>query len=301
MIKRCVILSSICLILLTVTTCVYASPRVTPVVKVVRENAEAVVNISTEKIVLMKQMPFRGRYNKELAMFYKQFAMPTKAMKTKSVGSGVIIDKNGIIVTNAHVVNMASDIYVILNNGRSYKGKVVYEDQANDIALIRIDPERKLKSVKFGATKDVMLGETVVAIGDSLGLQNSVTAGIVSGVNRAFYSSGGQLIYGGLLQTDAAINPGNSGGALLNLEGKMIGINVAVVQKSQSVGFAIPVEKIEKALKAYNKYLDSGLGDRKIVIRPKNNQKASRQNKWNPMTKMQQIQKKLRRTSRDKS
>src|SRR3989338_1030890 len=230
------------------------NPRETPVVKVVRENAEAVVNISTEHIILLRENPMWGHYGSEFDFWFDQFfGQPgrTRALKLKSVGSGVIVDKEGMIITNAHVVHMASNIFVILSDGTSVQGKVVYENPADDLAIIKIDSPKPLKVVKLGREDDILIGETVVAIGNPLGLENSVTVGIISGKEREIYSSRGEKVSDELIQIDATINPGNSGGALLNLNGELVGINVAVVQNSQSIGFAVPVKKIKQALEAH--------------------------------------------------
>ena len=247
-------------LLLVILLCHVASfafaenPRQTPVVKVVRENSSSVVNISTERIVLLREYPSWGVYGSEFDLFFEQFfntLRPTHALKLKSVGSGVIVDKKGIIVTNAHVVNMASNIFVILNDGTSVDGQVMYEDIENDLAIIKIEPSMPLTQVKMADSGDIIIGESVVAIGNPLGLENSVTLGIISGKNRSLYSSRGEVVFNDLIQTDAPINPGNSGGALLNMAGELVGINVAVVQNSQSIGFAIPVEKVRSLLKSY--------------------------------------------------
>ncbi len=160
------------------------NPRETPIVKIVRENKDAVVNISTERIALLRENPFWGSYGSEFDIFFENFYgrnMPQYALKLKSVGSGVIIDKNGIVVTNAHVVNMASNVFIVLNDGTSIKGQVMYEDPSIDLALVKIDPPKPLKEINLGTSNDIMIGETVVAIGDPLGLENSVTAGIITG------------------------------------------------------------------------------------------------------------------------
>lgn len=230
--------------------------RLTPVVKVVKDAAGSVVNISTEKIILLRQDPYWGVYGNEFDIFFNQFSTfhgLAQALKLKSVGSGVIVDKSGLIVTNAHVVNMASSIFVILNDGKQVQGEVVYENRYDDLAFIKITPPKPLIEALLGQTKDLMPGETVVAIGNPLGLENTVTSGIVSGKNRKFYSSQGDFVMGDMLQVDAPINPGNSGGALFNLNGKLIGINVAVVESSQSIGFAIPVEKLKQSLEEYKR------------------------------------------------
>ncbi|MFA6129985.1 MAG: trypsin-like peptidase domain-containing protein [Candidatus Omnitrophota bacterium] len=230
--------------------------RMTPVVQVVKDTADSVVNISTEKIILLQQDPYWGVYGNDFDVLYNQFSTfhgMAPALKLKSVGSGVIVDKSGLIVTNAHVVNMASSIFVILNDGKQVQGELVYENRYDDLAFIKITPPKPLVEASLGQTKDLMLGETVVAIGNPLGLENTVTSGIVSGKNRKFYSSQGDYVMGDMLQVDAPINPGNSGGALFNLNAKLIGINVAVVEYSQSIGFAIPVEKLKQSLKEYKR------------------------------------------------
>ncbi|RKY42886.1 MAG: hypothetical protein DRP85_01615 [Candidatus Makaraimicrobium thalassicum] len=242
------------LICATVSPVFAEDPRQTPVVKVVQENSGSLVNISTERIVLLREYPSWGSYGSEFDLFFEQFfnnLRPSHAMKLKSVGSGVIVDKSGLVITNAHVVNMASDIFVILNDGTSIEGEVVYEDAENDLAIVEIEPPKPLTQIKMAKSGDIIIGESVVAIGNPLGLENSVTLGIISGKNRSLHSSRGEIIFDDLIQTDAPINPGNSGGALLNLAGDLIGINLAVVQNSQSIGFAIPVEKVRKLLDSF--------------------------------------------------
>jgi S1-C subfamily serine protease/HSP20 family molecular chaperone IbpA len=234
--------------------CAEKNNRQTPVVKVVNNTAGCVVNISTEKILLLRQNPYWGVYGNDLDTLFNQFYAfhgMAPALKLKSVGSGVIVNKSGLVATNAHVVNMASNVYVILNDGTQVKGEVVYENKKDDLAFIKIVPPKPLSEAVLGQTKDLMLGETVVAIGNPLGLENTVTSGIISGKNRKFYSAQGDLLMGDMLQVDAPINPGNSGGPLFNLDSQLIGINVAVVQYSQSIGFAIPVEKLKAAMEEY--------------------------------------------------
>lgn len=247
------------------------SSRETPIVKVVKDTAASVVNISTEHIVLLRQSPHWGIYGNDFDLFFNQFSASqgmASALKLKSVGSGVIIDESGLIVTNAHVVNMASNIFVILNNGAQVKGEVVFENRDDDLAFIKITPPEPLLKAVLGQTKDLMLGETVVAIGNPLGLENTVTSGILSGKNRRFHSPQGEFIIGDMLQIDAPINPGNSGGALFNLNGELIGINVAVVQYSQSIGFSVPVERLKMAIQDYknNKGLTEKAGKQNGVF-----------------------------------
>ena len=228
--------------------------RETPIVQVVRENADAVVNISTERIMYLRETPFWGGYGSEFDSIFEEFFgfnRPSRAISLKSVGSGVIIDEKGIVVTNAHVVHMATNIFIVLNNGTSLEGKVVYESLKDDLALIKVDSDISLKEIKLGLPDDVMVGETVVAIGNPLGFENSVTAGIISGKNRTIFSAMDRYSFEGLLQIDAPINPGNSGGALINLDNELVGINVAVVQNSQSIGFAIPIKKVRSIMQDY--------------------------------------------------
>ncbi|MBF0494531.1 MAG: trypsin-like peptidase domain-containing protein [Candidatus Omnitrophica bacterium] len=234
--------------------------RRTPVVKVVEQNSNAVVNISTERVVLLGQQPAWGSYGSEFDRVFQQFSnnlAQSQTIKQKGVGSGVILDKAGIIVTNAHVVNMASNIIVVLNDGVSIEGKVAYVSPSDDLAIIKIEPDRDLPEVKLAASGDIMVGETVVAIGNPMGLENSVNMGIVSGKNRNIANTNGEILFAGLIQTDAPINPGSSGGALFNLDGELMGINLAVIQNSQSIGFAIPSEKIRKILDDYKSDLVS--------------------------------------------
>ena len=283
------------------------NPRETPVVQVVRQNAAAVVNISTEQIVLLRESPVWGRYGSEFDYLFDQFfgmqqhaegmQQRTRALKLKSVGSGVIVDKEGLVVTNAHVVHMASNIFVIFNDGVRVRGKIVYENIQNDLALVKIDSAslKPLTEVKLGQDGDIMIGETAVAIGNPLGLENSVTVGIISGKERELYSSEGEKIGSAFIQTDAPINPGNSGGALLNLDGELVGINVAVVQNSQSIGFAIPVKKVREALETYRHNPSLTLKNRQqvkaSVLEPE--AEPDQNQPWNPSDEMERIRRQM--------
>ncbi len=227
------------------------SPRETPVVQVVRDNAASVVNIRTESLVDLKEHPAWGQYGERLDRFFKQYFgedYSEGTVKLKSLGSGVIVDKGGLIVTNAHVVHRASTIYAVLRDGTVAEAKVVKVNTLDDLALIRIEPVRDLRAVRFADVKTLMIGESVVAIGNPLGLENSVTTGVISGIDRAFKNQECDYACSGLLQTDASINPGNSGGALLNMDGELVGINLAVVLGAQNIGFAVPVNKVLQML-----------------------------------------------------
>ena len=228
------------------------STRITPIVKIVKEWSPAVVNISTERVVTLRTNPFWGQFGGMISEFNNQNAQTIGTMNLKSVGSGVIISKKGLILTNAHVVQMASKIYVILSDGKQAEAVMERISPEDDLALIKIEPPEELKQVKLA--DDAIIGETVVAVGDPLGLENSVSAGIISGLNRDIGSNGGvpNPVFTGLIQTDASINQGNSGGALFNLDGQLVGINIALVQGANSISFAIPYTKIKKVLKEHS-------------------------------------------------
>lgn len=224
--------------------------RNTPIVNVIKECSPSVVNISTERIVLLQQHPYWGAYGNLFDNFFDQYSKTVvSTMKLKGVGSGVVISKDGLIITNVHVINMASKVYVVLSDGTACEAKLEAFSQKDDIAIIKIAPPKELKPVKVAA--DVIIGETVVSIGNPFGLENSVSAGIISGTNRGFSSPANNIMFTGLIQTDASINPGSSGGALFNLDGELVGINLAVVQNAQNIGFAIPAEKIKDILRQY--------------------------------------------------
>jgi serine protease Do len=221
--------------------------RVTPVVRVVRQYAPVVVNIRTENVVDLKKLPEWGRYGAQLDAFLKKYygeVYSEGVLQYKSLGSGVIVSNEGLIATNAHVVQKATEIYVVLYDGTMVEARALNVSPADDLAIIKAMLPYPVPEVRFANIKDLMIGETVIAIGDPLGLENSVTVGVISGKDRAFSSRECEYTCSGLIQTDASINPGNSGGALLNLDGELVGINVAVVQDAQNIGFAIPAEKI---------------------------------------------------------
>ncbi len=173
--------------------------------------------------------------------------------QTKSSGTGFIVTSDGLIVTNKHVVPDKSVQYsVFTSDGKEYKGKVQAQDPLNDIAFLKIDA-KNLPTVTIGDSSKLQVGQTVIAIGNALGqYQNSVTEGVVSGIGRAIQagdSSGSSSeSLQNVIQTDAAINPGNSGGPLVNIDGQVIGINTAVDQQGQSIGFAIPINMIKNQI-----------------------------------------------------
>ncbi len=169
----------------------------------------------------------------------------TRNVPRTGQGSGFIVSADGHIITNYHVVGGAQKIEVVLEEGgKRYPAELVGSDEKIDIALIKITPDQALKPVTFGTSKDVRVGEWVVAIGNPFGLEYSVTAGIVSAKGRNL----GQGLYDNFLQTDASINPGNSGGPLFILRGEVIGVNTAIIRDGQGIGFAVPVDMIKNVL-----------------------------------------------------
>jgi serine protease Do len=168
-------------------------------------------------------------------------------------GTGMIVSANGYILTNKHVIEGADAVAVVLTDGTTYDNvKLVGTDPLNDIAFLKIEGVSDLPAVEIGSSSTLRVGQSVVAIGNSLGqYQNTVTSGIVSGVGRPVSAQSGDTVenLNDLIQTDAAINPGNSGGPLLNLQGQVIGINTAVAQDAQGVGFALPINAAKGILK----------------------------------------------------
>ncbi|MFP4032940.1 MAG: DegQ family serine endoprotease [Desulfococcaceae bacterium] len=163
---------------------------------------------------------------------------PGEEFRQRSLGSGFIIDKEGFIVTNNHVVEDADEIKVRLSNGKEFDAEVVGRDPQTDLALIRIAPSNELVPLKLGDSENLRVGTWVVAMGSPFGLEQTVTAGIVSAKGRVI----GAGPYDDFIQTDASINPGNSGGPLMDLEGNVVGINTAIVASGQGIGFAIPID-----------------------------------------------------------
>ncbi len=222
------------------------------VVVAVEKVGPAVANISTERIVrVASNDPSFSERSELFGSFFENYfgAYENKKVETP-LGSGVIIDPEGYIVTNEHVISMASKIIVTLSDGSTYDAKVVSTDHASDLAMLEVDSPEAFPYVKLGKSEDLMIGETVIALGNPLGFKNSVTIGVLSATDRdlSFRGRYGDVKYEGLIQTDALINPGNSGGPLVNINGELIGINVAIVSAAQGIGFAIPVDKVKETL-----------------------------------------------------
>ncbi len=247
-----------------------SSKRESPVVEAVRDWGPNVVNIGTEKVVLLRQQPGWQGVGHDYDAAFQNFFGPqiVSQVKAKSIGSGVVLDSTGLIVTNAHVVNMASRVYVTLSDGVTVEAAIIAIDQPNDLALVKIAPPHPLKEMKLIEAKDVSVGETVIAIGNPLGLENSVSVGVVSGKKRDFGNPEMGVVMNNLIQTDAAINIGNSGGALLNLDGELVGINLAVVQNAVNIGFAIPADKIKTLVEQYHEHLKERAQEKKAEKAP---------------------------------
>jgi len=188
----------------------------------------------------------------------------------RGTGSGFIISADGQILTNAHVVDGADTVNVILKDGRSFQGKVLGEDPITDVAVVKIQAEN-LPTVTVGNSEQLLPGEWAIAIGNPLGLDNSVTAGIISATGRSSREVGVPDKRIGFIQTDAAINPGNSGGPLLNAAGEVIGMNTAIISGAQGLGFAIPInnaQEIAQQLIATGKAEHAYLGIEMATLTP---------------------------------
>ena len=219
--------------------------RRTPVVRAVERAGPAVVNISTERVVVQTlRDPFFDPFFED---FFGRVSPPERQVKTTSLGSGVPIDPDGYLLTNEHVIRKASKIHVTLADGKALEAILIASDRAADLALCRVDAGKPLPWISVDGRSGLLIGEPAIALGNPFGLENSVTVGVVSAKDRSLLSDG-RVAYKDLVQTDASINPGNSGGPLLNIEGELIGINTAIYSEAQGIGFAIPVSRARRAL-----------------------------------------------------
>ncbi|MFN3148580.1 trypsin-like peptidase domain-containing protein [Bremerella sp.] len=200
--------------------------RMTPIVKAVQGAKDAIVNIHGHKTVSTVSA-----------------VGGDTPRQVNGMGTGVIIDRRGFIVTNHHVVDGVRRIQVTFNDGETLIARLIAHDLTTDLAVIKVDASKDLPCINIGKSTDLMPGETVIAVGNAYGYENSVTRGIISALHRSVQVTENQK-YDDLIQTDASINPGNSGGPLLNIDGQMIGINVAVRVGAQGIGFAIPVDNV---------------------------------------------------------
>ncbi len=215
--------------------------------ELVKELKPTVVNISTTKLVRSPLEDFFKNFRGFRDFFgdeFFRFFPGHPEFRQRSLGSGFIIDQEGYILTNNHVIEKAEEIKVKLYNGKVYDAEVIGRDPKTDIALIKIEADEELPVAKLGDSDKLQVGEWVVAIGNPFGLEHTVTAGIISAKGRVI----GAGPYDDFLQTDASINPGNSGGPLFNLKGEVVGINTAIIAGGQGIGFAIPINMAKRLL-----------------------------------------------------
>jgi len=225
----------------------------------------AVVNINTEEIVKLssRRSPQQNEGDDPMNQWWQWFggqAMPEQYTRT-SLGTGVIVDPKGYIITNYHVVSSATKIKVSVKDDKEYPAKVIAGDELSDIAVIKIDSPKSFPTAAIGDSKIMKVGDWVIAVGSPFGLQQTVTAGIVSATGRTFDLENAettQMLFNDYLQTDAAINPGNSGGPLVNMNGEVVGINSFISTSSRSnagVGFAVPSHIF---VNVYNQIINKG-------------------------------------------
>jgi Do/DeqQ family serine protease len=215
-------------------------------IRVAEEVKPAVVNLSVEKRVrgigpFSFEWGWESPFDDLFRRFFEEFE---REYRTRSLGTGVIIDQRGYILTNNHVIRGADKIRVKLLDGRVFTGRVKGQDPKTDLALIKIDARENLPVARLGDSDRVRIGSWVIAIGNPFGLEHTVTVGVVSAKGRAI----GATTYENFIQTDASINPGNSGGPLVNLDGEVIGINTAIVASGQGIGFAIPINMAKRVI-----------------------------------------------------
>ena len=211
----------------------------------VKEVSPAVVNVYSKKVVRQNVSPFAND-----PIFREFFGTPQQRVQN-SLGSGVIVSEDGVIVTNNHVVSDADELLVVLSDRREYEAELILADERTDLAVLRIDPEGEpLPRARYGDTRDTEVGDIVLAIGNPFGVGQTVTSGIISATAR---TDVGVSDYSFFLQTDAAVNPGNSGGALINTKGELVGVNTAIFSRSggsNGIGFAIPAEMVKRVVDA---------------------------------------------------
>jgi serine protease Do len=205
--------------------------RRTPIVDACERVRDSVVNISARDTVVTD-------------IFGRLFVMPDSE---RSVGSGFVVHPDGYIATNAHVADAADRLLVTFADGSEYDARIVARDRQHDLAIIKIDGAGPFKPIPLGRSDDLMIGEQTIAVGNPVGLQNTVTTGVISALHRELRIQS-RASYQDIIQTDASINPGNSGGPLLNVLGELIGVNTAIRTDAQNIGFAIPVNQLHELL-----------------------------------------------------
>ncbi|MEE2672782.1 MAG: trypsin-like peptidase domain-containing protein [Myxococcota bacterium] len=216
--------------------------RHTATVDAVQKVGPSVVSITSSRAM---KNPFRSAGNESIYQRFRQ-DFGRRQPSEVELGSGVIIDPEGHVLTNEHVTSRASQIRVKLADGRSFAANVVGADPNNDLAVLQIETDESLPWIAPGHSDDLLVGEPVIAIGNPFGLSNTVTTGVISALDRSFHTQ--SQSFHGFIQTDASINPGNSGGPLLNAEGTLIGINSAIYGGAQGIGFAIPIDTAKRVV-----------------------------------------------------
>jgi S1-C subfamily serine protease len=219
-----------------------SNERVTPVVKAVSSVQDSVVNIRVDT-VKRRQGPWGDP-------FFDEFMGFGGTYKSQSVGTGVVYDRSGLVVTNYHVISDATAITVFTQDNRQYSARFIGGDESLDLAVLKVD-DANLNPIRLGSSADIMPGETVIAIGNPYGLSSSVTTGVVSGSRRIVKVGNAFSVF---IQTDALINPGNSGGPLINTDGEVIGINTAMYRDAQGIGFAIPIDTVRRIVPELVRY-----------------------------------------------
>lgn len=241
---------------LSVETASSEFPRENAVVRAVECVSPAVVNISSEYESVQRSNPFSDFASDPFfERFFRDFFEPDyrRRRKRNSLGSGVIIDGvRGYILTNEHVIARSTAIKVTLKDEREFEAEQVGAAPDYDLAVLRIQTDEALPAIPMGRSDDLMIGETVIAIGNPFGFSNTVTTGVISALQRSIQAD--NRLYRDFIQTDASINPGNSGGPLLNINGDLIGINTAIYAKAQGIGFAIPINRAKRIVDDLIKY-----------------------------------------------
>ena len=254
----------------------FAQARPTNLADLVDAVADAVVNISATQTVEdktpegMPDLPKGTPFDDMFEQFFKNHGLNNGAPhphKMSSLGSGFVIDPSGIVITNNHVIGDANDVVVIFTDGRKLKAAVVGKDPKVDVAVLKVQSDKPFKTVKFGDSDKMRVGDGVMAVGNPFGLGETVTAGIISARNRNIDSGP----YDDFLQTDASINKGNSGGPLFNLQGEVIGINTAILSPSGGsigIGFATPAASVQPVIDQLEQYHETRRGWLGVRIQP---------------------------------
>ncbi|MBD2505784.1 trypsin-like peptidase domain-containing protein [Nostoc muscorum FACHB-395] len=246
----------------------------------------AVVRIDTERTITRRVDPFMEDpfFRRFFGDGFSQQMPPSEQLR--GLGSGFIIDKSGLVMTNAHVVDKADKVTVRLKDGRTFEGKVQGIDEVTDLAVVKINAGNDLPVAPLGSSTNVQVGDWAIAVGNPLGFDNTVTLGIVSTLKRSSAQVGISDKRLDFIQTDAAINPGNSGGPLLNGQGEVIGINTAIRPDAMGIGFAIPIDKakaIAAQLQRDGKVAHPYLGVQMLTLTPD----LAKQNNTDPNSPIQ--------------